>query len=131
MGFSSVDYWQTNCVHQPAGFVLPVQACVLLSCDVYWLPTPFSCFPFISPPVRHRVPITFQLESTTRFYIRKFYMVLASCCFVRIPEQTATFALYVINWLVFITVVESVYTAVRTDCLYRAFHNVFRAYKHL
>jgi len=22
----------------------------------YWLPTPFASFPFISPPVRHRVP---------------------------------------------------------------------------
>ena len=38
-------------------------------------------------------------------------------CFVRISEQTATFALYNINWLVFITVVESVYSAVRTDSL--------------
>jgi len=25
-----------------------------------------------------------------------------------------------VNWLVFITVVESVYSAVRTDCLYKA-----------
>jgi hypothetical protein len=41
-------------------------------------------------------------------------------CFVRISEQTATFAVYVINWLVFITVAESVYSAVRTDCLYKA-----------
>jgi len=41
-------------------------------------------------------------------------------CFVRISEQTATFALYDINWLVFITVVESVYSAVRTDSLYKA-----------
>jgi hypothetical protein len=40
--------------------------------------------------------------------------------FVHISEQTATFALYVINWLVFITVVESVYSAVRTDSLYKA-----------
>jgi len=23
---------------------------------LYWLPTPFACFPFTSPPVRHRVP---------------------------------------------------------------------------
>ena len=30
------------------------------------------------------------------------------------------FALYTINWLVFITVVESVYCAVRTDSLYKA-----------
>jgi hypothetical protein len=39
---------------------------------------------------------------------------------VRISEQTAAFAVYVINWLVFITVVESVYSAVRTDSLYKA-----------
>ena len=39
-------------------------------------------------------------------------------CFVRISEQTATFALYCINWLVFMTVVESVYCAVRTESLY-------------
>jgi hypothetical protein len=52
---SSVDYWQASSTHQPAGFVLLVPACVLQSCDAYWLPTPFSCFPFTSP-VRHRVP---------------------------------------------------------------------------
>ena len=37
-----------------------------------------------------------------------------------ISEQTATFALYIINWLVLITVEGSVYCAVRTDSLYRA-----------
>jgi hypothetical protein len=36
---------------------------------------------------------------------------------VRILEQTAAFALYVIKRLFFIIVVESVYSAVRTDCL--------------
>jgi hypothetical protein len=41
-------------------------------------------------------------------------------CFLRIAKLTATFALYVINWSVFITVVESVYSAVRTDSLYKA-----------
>ena len=30
------------------------------------------------------------------------------------------FDVYGINWLVFIAVVESVYSAVRTDCLYKA-----------
>jgi hypothetical protein len=30
------------------------------------------------------------------------------------------FAVYVINWLVFITLVESVYSAVRPDSLYKA-----------
>ena len=39
-------------------------------------------------------------------------------CFVRISEETATFALYCINWLVFITEVESVYCAVRIESLY-------------
>jgi len=42
--------------------------------------------------------------------------------FVRIWEQAAAFALYIINWLVFITAVESVYSAVRTDSLYKADH---------
>jgi hypothetical protein len=40
--------------------------------------------------------------------------------FVRVSEQKANFGLYNINWLVIITVVESVYSAVRTDCLYKA-----------
>jgi hypothetical protein len=26
----------------------------------YWLPAPFACFPFTSPPVRHRVPSHFN-----------------------------------------------------------------------
>ena len=38
--------------------------------------------------------------------------------FVRLSEQTVTFALYYINWLVFITEVESVYCAVRIESLY-------------
>ena len=45
-------------------------------------------------------------------------LALRRVFFVRISEQTATFALYFINWLVFITAVESVYCAVRTDSLY-------------
>ena len=40
--------------------------------------------------------------------------------FERISEQTTTFAFYSINRLVFITVAESVYSAVRTDFLYKA-----------
>jgi hypothetical protein len=38
-------------------------------------------------------------------------------CFVRISEQTATFALQNIKGLVFITEVESVYSTVRTESL--------------
>ena len=39
-------------------------------------------------------------------------------CFVFIWEQTATCATYSINWLVFITEIKSVYSAVRTGALY-------------
>jgi hypothetical protein len=40
-------------------------------------------------------------------------------CFVRISEQRATSALSNIKRLVFITEVESVYSAVRTESLYK------------
>ena len=43
---------------------------------------------------------------------------IAFMYFVRISEQTATFALYCINSLAFITEVESVYCAVRIESLY-------------
>jgi hypothetical protein len=39
--------------------------------------------------------------------------------FVWISDQTATFALYITEWMVFITEVESVYSAVRTESLYK------------
>jgi len=51
---------------------------------------------------------------------RFLYVQLCVECFVLISEQTATFALYVINWVGFIAMVESVYCAVRTDSLYKA-----------
>jgi hypothetical protein len=41
-------------------------------------------------------------------------------CFIRISEQTATFALQNIKRFVFITEVESVYSAVRAESLYKA-----------
>jgi len=40
-------------------------------------------------------------------------------CFVWISEQTANFTLRDIKILVFITVVKSVYSAVRTESLYK------------
>jgi hypothetical protein len=49
-GVSSVDYWQPSCAHQPAGFVLPEQACVLQLRDAYWLHNPFSCLPSLFLP---------------------------------------------------------------------------------
>jgi hypothetical protein len=45
---------------------------------------------------------------------------------VRIAARTATFALYIINRLVFIPVVESVYSALWTDSLDTAEHVPFR-----
>ena len=39
-------------------------------------------------------------------------------CFLWISEQTAIISLYSINWLVFSNQEESVYCAVRTECLY-------------
>jgi hypothetical protein len=39
-------------------------------------------------------------------------------CYIRLSEQTVTFALYIINRLAFIAEVESVYCAVRTESLY-------------
>ena len=41
-------------------------------------------------------------------------------CFVFIWEQTATYTTYSINWLVFITEMKSVYSAVRTGSLNKA-----------
>jgi hypothetical protein len=40
-------------------------------------------------------------------------------CFVRISEQTATFALQNIKRLFFLTEAQSVYSAVRTESLYK------------
>jgi hypothetical protein len=56
---------------------------------------------------------------TTRFNIQKFYMVLTLRLVFCTDLRTATFAWYVINWLVFITMMESVYSTVQTDSLYK------------
>jgi len=51
-------------------------------------------------------------------YIQQFYMVLAlRSVFCTDLRTNSDFFLYIINWLVFITVVESVYSAVRTGSL--------------
>jgi len=59
------------------------------------------------------VPPGLKFKNSTRCW-------LCGECFVWVSEQTATLAVYNINSLVFITVVESVYSAVRTDSLYKA-----------
>jgi hypothetical protein len=50
---------------------------------------------------------------TTGFNIKKFYMMLALRWAFCTDLRTGTVALFIINWFVFITVVESVYSAVR------------------
>jgi hypothetical protein len=63
-GVSSVDYWQASCAHQPAAFVLLVQACVLQSRDAYWLPHSIFLFPLHFSSRASPCAITFQLDST-------------------------------------------------------------------
>ena len=62
----------------------------------------------------YRLPATLH---TNRFYIYKFLWWLHPVYLF--SEQTATFALYNINNLFFITEEESVYSAVRTESLYK------------
>jgi hypothetical protein len=65
--------------------------------------------------------LTFQSQLVTwctKFYIQESYVLPALYLyFVFIWEQTATCATYSINWLVFITAMKSVYSAVRTGSL--------------
>jgi len=85
-----------------------------------WAASRFGCFAsWESYPLSH-----FLGGLKSRFNLSKpsgsTWCSICVECFVLISEQTATFVLYIINWLVFRTVVESVYSAVRTDSLYKA-----------
>jgi hypothetical protein len=63
---------------------------------------------------------------TTNFNAWEFYKVLTCVeCFVWISEHKPTFALYISNWLVFVTVLESVYSAVRTDYWFRTVQETY------
>jgi hypothetical protein len=66
--------------------------------------------------------ILLVLEGWTPFNLNTVYVF---------SEQIATFVLHKINSSVFITVVEDVFSAVRAESLYRAFHNILRDYKNL
>jgi hypothetical protein len=64
-------------------------------------------------------------ESARNFNCHQFYQLkkILHGNYIHIyvfSEQTATFVLYNINSLVFITEVEGVYSAVRTESLYKA-----------
>jgi hypothetical protein len=51
-----VEYWQSRRVDQRAAVVMLDRQCSEVEVEEHCLPTPFACFPFTSPPVRHRVP---------------------------------------------------------------------------
>ena len=57
-----------------------------------------------------------------QFNIQELYVLptLYLCVFVFIWEQSAICATYIINWLVVITEMKSVYCAVRTESLNKA-----------
>ena len=57
-----------------------------------------------------------------QFNTQQLYVLptLYLCVFLFIWEQTATYATYSINWLVFITEMKSVYCGVRTGSLVKA-----------
>ena len=53
-----------------------------------------------------------------QFNIHSFYVLPTQCVYVLwISEQTAIIPLHNINWWVFITETDSVYCAVRAECL--------------
>jgi len=61
---------------------------------------------------------------TNRFNIQQLNALpTLHLCFVFIRKQTATYATYIINWLVSITETKSVYCAVRTASLNIGFYH--------
>jgi len=64
----------------------------------------------------------YRWSDAPKFNIQQLYALPRTVfmCFVFIWEQTATCATSSINWLVFITQMKSVYSAVRTGSLNRA-----------
>ena len=80
-----------------------------LTVDFQWSVTHFNLLRPSSHLMHHQFNIQ-QLYALPALYL----------CFVFIWEQTATCATYSINWLVFITQMKSVYSAVRTGSLNKA-----------
>jgi hypothetical protein len=97
----SCSYWLLTV---PTALCLQLEASEVTMNDEFNLLKPCVFFTY------HQV-LSFNISTLCLFCV---------VCFVRISEETATFALYSTNWVVFITAVESVYCAVRTDSLYKA-----------
>jgi hypothetical protein len=88
-GDSSVNYWQPRCVHQLVAFVLCWTGYVPWTSDTYWISTPFSCFPFISPPMHCHVPshthqalhfLTTIQQVQTDYACMNMHLIHQLCC---------------------------------------------------
>ena len=55
-GVSSVEYWLSWSAGRARTIVVTLDGLFRVRLKPAWLPTPFSSFPFTSPPVRRRVP---------------------------------------------------------------------------
>jgi hypothetical protein len=53
---SSVNYWQPRWAGQLVAFILCWRGYAPRLSEARWIPTPFSCCPFISLPTHHHVP---------------------------------------------------------------------------
>jgi len=106
-----------------------------LSCSFYlyrfrkYVSYGFPIINFCNPGVHYETPCINLLKPAVyvmhqQFNIQQLYTLptlYVFMCFVFIWEQTATCASYSINWLVFITEMKSVYSAVRTGSLNKRF----------
>ena len=99
--------WQI--VQRHLNFIL--NSPVVTTCTAQW-----SLYVPHSGNYTYRTVVTICTSSLT-FNNSTFCPHSVSMCFVWIWEQTAIISLYNINWLVFITEMESVYWAVRAVCL--------------
>ena len=74
-----------------------LRVCHHVSNAVYWLPTPFSSFPFTSPPVLHRVPSHFKRSLLATHTILQFplhFPSRASPCAITFQTQSTGYPLH-------------------------------------
>ena len=60
--------------------------------ELHWLPTPFACFPFTSPPVRHRVPPGSE-RALNAFEVQRMPRYLYLC------GQASFLNTYLVKWV--------------------------------
>ena len=72
--------------------------------------------------------VYYTRQRSKTFNSSTFGLQRAFMCFVYTSEQTPTFTLYSINWLVTITEMESVYCAVRTGPSTKTYVSSLKSY---